>query len=126
MDKTDGANYSVVEIKAFVPAKDFELCQQFYVDIGFERKWGDESLAYFAVDNSSFFLQNFYAEEHANNFMMHLLVKSADDWWQRIKASGVVEKYGVRISKLADQEWGMRDFTLADPTGVLWRIGHNL
>jgi uncharacterized glyoxalase superfamily protein PhnB len=25
-----------------------------------------------------------------------------------------------------DRSWGLRDFILVDPTGVLWRIGHNI
>ncbi len=120
------SNYEVVEIKAFVPAKDFGLSKQFYTDIGCELKWSDESMAYFVAGNSSFFLQNSYVEDHANNFMMHLLVEDADSWWQRVADSNVASKYGVRVSKPADREWGMRDFTMHDPTGVLWRVGHNL
>jgi hypothetical protein len=30
------ANMATVEIKAFVPARDFELSKRFYVDLGFE------------------------------------------------------------------------------------------
>ncbi len=119
-------NYNVVEIKAFVPSKDFELCKEFYVDIGFELKWSDSDLAYFAAGNSSFLLQNFYMKEHADNFMMHLLVESADDWWSRINDKKIVEKYGIRLGEPEDREWKIRDFTLTDPTGVLWRIGNNI
>ncbi len=119
-------NYNVVEIKAFVPSKDFELCKEFYVDIGFELKWSDSDLAYFAAGNSSFLLQNFYMKEHADNFMMHLLVESADDWWSRINDKKIVEKYGIRLGEPEDREWKIRDFTLTDPTGVLWRIGSNI
>lgn len=119
-------NYSVIELKAFVPSKDFALCQQFYSDIGFELKWSDAELAYFAVGNSSFLLQNFYRQEHADNFMMHLLVEDADAWWARIKFNNLEEKYSIRLSEPEDREWGLRDFTLIDPTGILWRIGHNI
>ncbi|MGD1900722.1 MAG: VOC family protein [Geitlerinemataceae cyanobacterium] len=119
-------NYRAVEIKAFVPAKDFELCKQFYADLGFELKSSDGEMAYFAAGNTSFMLQNFYRQEHAENFMMHLLVESADDWWQRAYDRDLEARYGVRLSAPADRDWRMRDFTLSDPTGVLWRIGHNL
>ena len=40
-------DYDVVEIKAFVPAKDFELSKKFYSDIGFDLIWSDGDLAYF-------------------------------------------------------------------------------
>ena len=120
------ANYETIEAKAFVPSKDYELSKQFYLDIGFEMKWASEDMAYFCAGDSSFLLQNFYVKEYANNFMMHLLVKSADDWWSRIESNGVAKKYNVELGSPEDREWGIRDFTLVDPTGVLWRIGNNV
>jgi len=117
---------NVVEIKAFVPAKDFRQSINFYKAIGFELKWSDSDLAYFALYNSSFLLQNFYHKAHAENYMMHLLVQNADNWWVKIKESNVVETYGAKLQAPQDRDWGMRDFVMIDPTGVLWRIGHNL
>lgn len=120
------ANYNVIEIKAFVPSKDFALCKQLYSDIGFELKWSDADLAYFAMGKSSFFLQNFYRQDHAENFMMHLLVEDADAWWARIKSNNLEEKYDIQLGEPEDREWGIRDFTLIDPSGVLWRIGNTI
>lgn len=119
-------DYGVIEIKAFIPAKDFELSKKFYSDIGFELKWSSDHLAYFASGASSFLLQNFYKKEHADNFMMHILVNNADDWWSRIKENNIADKYSVVIGDPEDRDWGMRDFTLIDPSGVLWRIGNNI
>ena len=119
-------DYGVVEIKAFVPSVDYALSKQFYTDIGFEMKSSSEELAYFACGNSSFLLQNFNTEGLAENFVMHLLVESADDWWSRLNSNGIAEKYSVRMGKPQDREWRMRDFTLIDPSGVLWRIGNNI
>jgi hypothetical protein len=62
---------SAVEVKAFVPAKDFVLCKQFYQDLGFELAWSSDDLAYLRNGVSSFLLQRFYNKEHADNFMMH-------------------------------------------------------
>jgi hypothetical protein len=39
-------NMTAVEIKAFVPARDFELSKRFYVDLGFELAWSSDDLAY--------------------------------------------------------------------------------
>lgn len=119
-------NYDVREIKAFIPSKDFTLSIDFYRDIGFDLVWSDNELAYFKADNSSFLLQDYYLKEHADSFMMHLLVNNADDWWARIKQRNVVEKYGVKVGEPADRDWGLRDFTIIDPTGVLWRIGNEI
>jgi uncharacterized glyoxalase superfamily protein PhnB len=119
-------NLATIEAKAFVPARDFELSKQFYQDLGFDLAWSSDALAYFCHGDSSFLLQNFYVKEHAENFMMHLLVEDADAWWQHVQAQGIAAKYAVQIEPPEDRDWGLRDFIVVDPTGVLWRIGHNI
>ncbi len=119
-------NFRVTEIKAFVPAKDFELSKRFYQDIGFTLASDGGGIAYFHVGNASFLLQDFFAEGFAENFMMHLLVENVDVWWKHIHESGLVERYGVRLSPIERQPWRMRDFSLSDPSGVCWRIGQNV
>jgi hypothetical protein len=96
------SNMTTVEIKAFVPARDFSLSKRFYQDLGFTLAWSDDDLAYFRHGHSSFLLQKFYNKEHANNFMMHLLMADVDSWWQRVQKQELIGKYGV--------VWGMRDF----------------
>ena len=58
--------------------------------------------------------------------MMHLLTSDVGAWWQHVNASRLAERYGVLVETLADRPWGLRDFAIADPTGVLWRIGQNI
>ncbi len=117
---------NTVELKAFVPAKDFALSKQFYQDIGFTLASDTDGIAYLHHQNVSFLLQNFYVKEHADNFMMHLLVESVDSWWKTIKERKISEKYGVKILPPEQRPWGMRDFVLFDPSGVLWRIAENI
>jgi catechol 2,3-dioxygenase-like lactoylglutathione lyase family enzyme len=119
-------NLATVEIKAFVPAKDFELSKRFYVDMGFELAWSSDNLAYFHASGSSFLLQRFYVKEHADNFMMHMQVEDVESWWRHVCSIQLSKKYGVRVLPPADRPWGMRDFTVDDPTGVLWRIGQTI
>jgi predicted lactoylglutathione lyase len=45
---------ATIEIKAFVPSKDFELSKRFYADLGFEMAWSSEDMAYFHASGSSF------------------------------------------------------------------------
>ena len=120
------SDLSIVELKAFVPARDFALSKQFYQDLGFELAWSDDSLAYLHRGNSSFLLQNFYNEMHASNFMMHLLVNDVDAWWRHVQAQGIPSKYNTKAEPPEDRPWGLRDFVLVDPTGVLWRIGQDI
>lgn len=120
------ANLRTVEIKAFVPARDFALSKRFYADMGFTLASDTEGVAYFHHENVSFLLQDFYVKEAAENLMMHLLVEDVDAWWQRLRDTGLAERYGVRIGAVELQPWRMRDFVLIDPSGVLWRIAQNV
>jgi catechol 2,3-dioxygenase-like lactoylglutathione lyase family enzyme len=117
---------TTVEIKAFVPARDFDLSKRFYRELGFDLAWSDDDLAYFRHGQSSFLLQKFYIKEHAGNFMMHLLVEDLDAGWRHVESQNVVATYGVMAQPPADRPWGMRDFVIVDPTGVLWRIAQNI
>jgi len=119
-------NLNVVEINAFVPARDMKASLDFYRAIGFEVPWEAEDLAYVHCRTAAFLLQKFYVPEHAGNFMMHMQVENADDWYQRVIDSGVRETFGSPVGPPEDRPWLLRDFTLVDPTGVLWRIGHRL
>jgi uncharacterized glyoxalase superfamily protein PhnB len=117
-------NLAVVELKAFVPAKNFALSMAFYEALGFTRASVFEDIAYFHCGESSFLLQDFFVQEHAANYQMHLLVEDVDAWHKKAKA--IAERFNVRIGEPEDQPWAMRDFTLFDPSGVLWRIAQNL
>lgn len=115
----------ITEIKAFVPSKDFALSKRFYQDLGFTMASDGGGIAYFHLGHASFLLQDFCADGLAENFMMHLLVEDVDAWWHHVQSSGVIAKYGVMCTQVEAQPWRMRDFCLADPAGVLWRIGQN-
>ena len=117
-------NLAVVEVKAFVPAKDFALSMEFYEALGFTRASVFEDIAYFHCGESSFLLQDFFVQEHAANYQMHLLVENVDAWHEKAKA--VAARFHVKVGEPENQPWAMRDFTLFDPSGVLWRIAQNL
>lgn len=120
------ANLTAVEIKAFIPAKDYALSKRFYTDLGFVEASDFGRIAYFHHGDVSFLLQDFYVEELAKNLMMHLLVEDVDAWWNRVKEANVCAKYGVNVGEIELQPWRMRDFVLSDPSGVLWRIAQNV
>ena len=116
----------IVEIKAFVPAKNYDVSKAFYRELGFTLAADESGIAHFRCGNHSFLLQDFYEKDHANNFMMHMLVNDVDSWYQKILSSGIAEKYQVKVTQPEDRPWKMRDFTLNDPSGVLWRIAQNI
>jgi catechol 2,3-dioxygenase-like lactoylglutathione lyase family enzyme len=120
------ANLRIVELKPFVPARDYELSKRFYRDLGFTLASDGGGVAYFHHETVSFLLQDFYVKELAENLMLHLLVEDVDAWRERVAQAGVAQRYGVRVGEIALQPWGMRDFVLWDPSGVLWRIAQNV
>jgi catechol 2,3-dioxygenase-like lactoylglutathione lyase family enzyme len=114
---------SVGDLKAFVPAKDYDLAKQFYVDLGFTLNWGSDEISEFQIGAFRFLLQPFYVKAHSENFMMSLNVKDADAWWDHIERIRLKEKYPTIMAKPpALQPWGLRVLYLTDPTGVLWHI----
>jgi uncharacterized glyoxalase superfamily protein PhnB len=114
---------NVVDLKSFVPAKDFALSKRFYLDLGFTENWGNDQVAELQLGGYRFLLQNFYVKEYAENFMMHLTVEDADAWWAHIKSTGLTDKYDLYMAKPPVlQPWGLRVLYLTDPTGVLWHI----
>lgn len=119
------SNLRVTEIKAFVPARDFEVSKRFYRDLGFTMASEGGGVAYFHFGHVSFLLQDFCAEGLAENFHMHVLVEDVEAWWNHVRASGVESTYGVTCTGIETQPWRMKDFSLTDPSGVQWRIGQN-
>jgi catechol 2,3-dioxygenase-like lactoylglutathione lyase family enzyme len=118
-------NLRAIEIKAFVPAKDFARSKEFYQDLGFVLASDSGGVAYFHHGDVSFLLQDFYVEALAKNLMMHLLVEDVSAWRARVEDAGVAAKYGVRVTEIVQEPWRMRDFMVIDPSGVLWRIAQN-
>jgi putative hydrolase of HD superfamily len=123
---TPAANLACVEIKAFVPSIDFETCKNFYSDMGFTKASDGHGVAYFHHGNCSFMLQQCDNNNPPAPLMMHLLVEDVRHWYSHIQQSGIVAKYGVNITELMDQPWGMREFLLSDPGQVQWRIAQNV
>lgn len=115
-----------LELKVFVPAQDLALSARFYADVGFvPEPLGDGLICFRHGDRCAFLLQDFYHAGLAQNLVLHLWVEDADAWW-RLHAADLAGRYGARLGEPEDRPWGMRDFTLHDPGGVLWRIGHGL
>lgn len=121
-----------IELKVHLPSKDFEVSKQFYQDVGFTLCWSNSGLALLhygphgANGLPAFLLQDFYVKELAENLQMHLLVKDVDAWWANLQTNQISQKYGVEVGSPEDREWKMRDFTLKDPSGVLWRVAQGI
>ena len=114
---------SVLDMKAFVPARDPELSKAFYTDLGFTINFSNDEISELQIGSCRFLLQKFYVPEHAGNFMMALTVEDSDAWWEHIQKKDFKKRYpGIMCKPPAMQPWGLRVLYLSDPTGVLWHI----
>ena len=116
---------AALEIKAFVPAKDFALSKRFYADLGFTQKSEGGGVAYFALDHCAFLLQDYYTKEFAENCVMHLLVRDVRAWQRHVSDRDLAKLYGTQVTEVIEQPWGITEFVVIDPAGVCWHIGQN-
>jgi 2-C-methyl-D-erythritol 4-phosphate cytidylyltransferase len=110
-------------IKAFIPARDLPRSRSFYEALGFKMTGDYGDVVHMQRGATMFLLQNFYEPAHANNFMMSLVTEDLDAWYAL--ARPVAERFGTKVEAPAVRPWGLRDFVLFDPTGVLWRVVQN-
>ena len=114
---------NIVDLKTFVPAKDFEQSTQYYKDLGFSLNREDDGIKEFQIGTFRFLLQDYWVEDLASNFMMYLQVDDLDAWWNHIQQTKVLDKYqGIRAKAPELQSGGTRIAYLTDPAGVCWNI----
>ncbi|MCD6077657.1 MAG: Lactoylglutathione lyase [Ramlibacter sp.] len=118
-------NLDVIELKAFVPAKDFALSKRFYADFGFTQRSEGGGVAYFSCGSAAFLLQDYYLQEFADNCVMHLLVRDVHAWRRRVMDADLPGRYGVKVTETTEQPWGITEFVVIDPAGVCWHVGQN-
>lgn len=107
----------VIDIKTFVPSKDYEVSQSFYSEIGFTPEYVSEDLTLFENGNCLFFLQRFYNEELAKNFMLQICVADIYDAHELCSNS----QHKTKITPIQQEAWG-KVFYLWGPVGELLHV----
>ena len=87
-------NLRIDNLTPFVPAKNFELSSRFYNDLGFSTVASIEKAVRFERDGCGFWLQDYYVEDWAGNFMFCLYVQDLDAWWSHIRTMRFDDAYG--------------------------------
>lgn len=112
---------TVKAMRPMVPARDFETSKRFYEDLGFRPEVLTDGLVEMHMASYSFILQNYYVEQWANNFVMHVRVSDVNLWWDRIVSRDIANRYGIKAKAPRPESWGLVA-GIIDPSGVLWRI----
>lgn len=113
---------ATVNIRPFLPSKNFAVSKAFYETLRFRVVWEDEKMAIFEVEDIQFFVQDYYVKDWADNCMLNLIVDDIQAWSEHIQATGVLTQFeGV---KMTDPQPGPHGtiLSLIDPAGVLWHI----
>ena len=111
---------SVRDVKGFVPSKDIAVSLRFYEAVGWRCNWRVEGLAEIELAGKRLYLQDFYAKEWAENFMIYIDVDDADAWYvhlNRIVESGEFEN--IRVKPPQIESYGAIVTYAYDPCGVL-------
>lgn len=107
----------VDHIKVFIPSKDYEVSKRFYSQIGFKGEFVSDALTLFENGDCQFFLQNFYSEDLAKNFMLQVCVLDIETAHSLCKKA--TDK--LKISDVSIETWG-KVFYLWGPSGELLHI----
>jgi hypothetical protein len=77
----------------------------------------------FKIGELSFYLQKYYVKDWIDNSMIFLEVEDVNEYWNRLVALDLPDKYkNVRLVPAKHYDWGS-EFFIHDPSGILWHIG---
>jgi hypothetical protein len=110
---------TIRDLKAYVPAKDFELSKRFYAALGFAMSAGWGGTADFELNGNRFRLQNYYVKDWADNFMLVMSVDDVDAWHRHVRAVAGSGEFGTVQIKPPERVDDSTVLHVVDPSGVL-------
>jgi catechol 2,3-dioxygenase-like lactoylglutathione lyase family enzyme len=113
-----------------LPARDLEETRAFYQKLGFRAWWKGRGPWPYEIVSRGHLVVHFFAESGLvpgdNETSCYWRVKDADEFYQEFAALGLPSEGIPRLTSPLNQPWGMREFTLVDPSGNVVRVGHDL
>jgi len=111
-------------LRTFIGAKDYEISQSFYRELGYEEIIISETMSLYRIGSKmEFYLQKYYVKEWVDNTMMFVEIDDVEACYESLKSKMLPKKYkGVKLTEIKTLDWG-RECFLHDPSGVLWHFG---
>lgn len=109
----------IKDLKAYVPAKDFELSKRFYTALGFSLTEGWGGTVDCELDGCRFRLQDYYVRDWADNFMIVMRVEDVEVWHRHVRTmrdSGEFPEMRIKAPEAVDDSLVLH---VVDPSGVL-------
>jgi hypothetical protein len=108
----------VDDIRVFIPSKDYKVSQSFYQALGFKMSYVSDDLSLFESGDCTFFLQNYYNKQFAENLMFQLSVLDIQEAYQTISS---LKGFDIRFEPIKQERWGKVVY-LWGPAGELWHV----
>jgi predicted lactoylglutathione lyase len=113
-------NLKTSDVRVFMPAKDFATSKAFYAALGWKLTEVDERLAVLELADRRLYLQDYYAKEWAENFMIHITVEDARAWHEHVSTVLEGGRFADARAQAPRQEpYGALVTYVWDPSGVL-------
>lgn len=111
----------MLDVTPTLPVRAMPEAIGFYEAAGFDVRGYDDNYAFVQfADASVFDLDLHERTDPANNGAgCFMITDDPDRWHTRLSAAG------LPVTPIADMPWGMREFTLTDPSGNHLRIGRS-
>jgi hypothetical protein len=112
----------MLDVTPTLPVRAMPEAISFYEAAGFHVNTYDSNFAFVRyADTSVFDLDLKQRTDPANNGAgCFIVTDDPDQWHTRLSAAG------LPVTAIADMPWGMREFTLTDPSGNHLRIGRSI
>jgi catechol 2,3-dioxygenase-like lactoylglutathione lyase family enzyme len=112
------------------PARDLVETRAFYEKLGFKPWFGERGGQGYEIVWRGHLVVHFFAEPglrpDASEASCYWRVPDADQLHREFAGLDLPAQGIPRLTRPEDRPWGMREFTLVDPSGNLVRIGHEL
>lgn len=116
------------QICPILPSRDFDVTEAFYTRLGFERWYRDDG--YLLMNRDKIEVHFFHHPDHLPEESDHgAYVRPADvDAFSKemVQLELPADEGFPRFWPAEDKPWGMREATLWDPDGNLFRIGQEI
>jgi catechol 2,3-dioxygenase-like lactoylglutathione lyase family enzyme len=113
-----------------LPARNLDETRAFYQKLGFVSWHNGRGPWAYEIFSRGHLVIHFFEEPELtpseNDTSCYWRVRDADWCYQEFARLNLQSEGIPRLTAPEDQPWGMREFTLVDPSGNLVRVGHDL
>ncbi|MEO7572834.1 MAG: VOC family protein [Acidimicrobiales bacterium] len=111
-----------LDVTPTLPIRDMGEATRFCEAAGFDVEHHSDGFAFVRADDQSIFdLDRIEGMDPATNHAgCYVITRDVEDWHARFVAAG------LSVTSIEDMPWGMREFTLTDPSNNNIRIGRSV